>query len=366
MSQPPTDPYAAGYPQDPNQYPYPSGWGGPPTPPPAPPGLAVRLGARSRRRPDLRINVTLSGTGATLALVGAFELAGGYYAHGDNGRRFLGAILFAAVAALGYSFAIVRRVGGLATAGAVGAAFGVPLCLGFLTIDPESALSTGYPFNVDLVFVLSIAVWLVTYFLVPGLRGRALFLAAAAFGLFGYVSLKATDLRTVASVTSPVFDGPGGQSDTSTITALGLTFGLAYYAIAALLDARGRSGAAVALVVAAFDATVGGVLAGASDMGQSGTGALLIFLGLVLSAYGSRFGRRFTAWVWAFGFALGCGLVIEDAYGSDSYVGNGITLLVVGVVVVVGANVLGRAFRETPEIEPEPGEAPIGAGSPAG
>ena len=356
------DPYAGGYPQDPN----PSQWGGPPSPPPTPPGLAVRLGPRTWRRPDLRINVTLAGTGAVLALAGAFEVAGGFYAHGDNGRRFFGALLFAVIAAVGYWFAIIRRVGGVATAGAVGAAFGVPICLAFLTLDPMAALSSGYPFNVDLVFVLSIAVWLVTYLLVPGLRGRALFLGAAAFGLFGYVSLKATDLRSVASLTGSVFGGTGFHPDTSTITALGLTFGLAYYAIAAMLDARGRSGAAVALVVAAFDATVGGVIAGASDMGQSGTGALLIFLGLVLTCYGSRFGRRFTAWVWAFGFAFGCGLVIEDAFGSDSYLGNGIWLLVVGAVVVVAADLLGRAFREAPEVGPGPGEAPVREGAPAG
>jgi len=339
------------------------------TEPPAPPVHPVaRVGPRTRRRPDLRVNVTLAGAGAAILLVGAVVVSAGYYAHGDNGRRFLGAILFAAIVAAGYALAVRVRIGGLATAGAVGAAFGVPVCLGFLTLDPASALSSGYPFNVDLVFVLSIAVWLLTYFAVPGLRGRALFLGAAALGLFGYVSLKAAGVESVARIAASPFGnlgGIGGGTDTGTITAIGLIFGLVYYAIAAVLDARGRSGAAVALVVAAFDATVGGVIAGASDMGQSGTGVLLIFLGLGLSAYGSRFGRRFTAWAWAAGFVLGCGLVVEDVVGT-SYVGNGFTFMAVGLAVVVAAHLLGGALAEPPEIDDERSQVAGPAGYPAG
>jgi hypothetical protein len=366
MTEPPYDPYASGYPQDPHQYPDPSGWANQPPPPPPAPGFAARLGPRSRRRPDLRIGGTLAGAGAVLAMVGAVVVAGGYYAHGDNGRRFLGALLFAAVAAGGYALAISRRTGGLATAGAVAAAFSVPLCLAFVSLDPTSLLSSGYPFNVDLVFLLSIAVWLVTYLVVPGLRGRALFLGAAAFWLFGYVALKASDYSGFASVTSSLLGGRGGgETDTGTVTAIGLIFGLAYYALAAVLDARGRSGAAVALVLAAFDATVSGIAAGASDMGQAGTGALLIVLGLLLSAYGARFGRRFTAWAWAAGFVLGCGLVVQDV-ADTSYLGNGLTLMVIGVAVVAAAHALGTALREAPEIETDAVEGAGPAVHPAG
>lgn len=366
MTEPPSHPYAGGYPQDPNEYPAPAGWGAAPASPPPPPGLTARLGARSRRRPDLRVNVILGGAGAVLALLGALEVAGGYYAHGDHSRRFLGALLFAAITVGGYAAAINRRTGGIATAGTVGAAFGLPLCLLFLTLDPADILSSGYPFNVDLVFLVSIAAWSVTYFFVPGLRGRAVFLGAAATWLFGYVSLKSIDFRSLARVTGSVFGGAGGGLDTGTVTAVGLIFGLAYYAIAAILDARGRSGAAVALVVAGFDATVGGIITGSGDMGQSGTGALLIVLGLGLSAYGARTGRRFTAWAWAAGFVFGCGLVVEDALGSDSWLGNGITLLLVGLAVVVGGHLLGTALREAPEIEDEPAPVPAWTGHPAG
>ena len=124
----------------------------------------------------------------------------------------------------------------------------------------------------------------------PGARGRAVFLALAASNLVTYVAVKSagTSLaRLGASVagTSPGLRGPGG-SDTGTVTALGLVFGLGYYAIAAALDRSRRPGAAVAFVYAGFGATVLGLASGFDSFGRVGTGIALVLVGGVLAAYG--------------------------------------------------------------------------------
>src|SRR5512142_687927 len=147
----PPDPYYGGEPSFPppadptGGYPY-----GYPQPDPAPRvGLGERLGARVLRRPDPRFTVGLAGAGAALVLLGAVVWAGGYYADGQHfvaldesssssgtdSRRFLGVVLFLGVTVAGYAVAITRRHGAAASAGAVGAALGVPFTLGFLTLD---------------------------------------------------------------------------------------------------------------------------------------------------------------------------------------------------------------------------------------
>lgn len=87
---------------------------------------------------------------------------------------------------------------------------------------------------------------------------------------------------------------------------------------------------------------------------------LLIVLGLVLSGYGARFGRRFTAWAWAAGLVLGCLLVVDDIFGGSGYVGAGLTLAVLGALVVAGAAWLSRALQEPPEVD-EAAPEPVGA-----
>lgn len=367
---PPHDPYGQQYGP---VYPPPGAW--PPEPPP-PPALRLgdRLGLRLMRRPEPRWGVSLAGLGAGLLLLGTFIWSAGYFASGlhigvfddesgggitasGNSRRFLGAGLFLAVAVLGYVVAIVQRRGPLATAGAVGAAFGVPFAIGFVSLDLGAMFTGDYPINIDAVFLVSILIWLLSYLFVPGMQGRALLLAAALVAFSGYVGFKAAGADTLRSASASAFGGGGGGTpDTSTITAIALIFGLVYYGIAGLLDQRGRSGAAVAFVVAGFNATLAGVLAGAPDLDATGTGVLLLFLGAGLAWYGARAGRRFTTWVWALGFAVGVVLIVVDA-ASDSYTAAGISLMVVGLVVTVASYAASRAVREAPDVE-----EPVAAG----
>jgi hypothetical protein len=338
---------------------------GGPTPPDRP-TLLERLGGRAWRRPEPRLTVVLAGVGAALVLAGAaiwafpYYVAGldfgfdedGFGGHGSNSRRFLGVVLFLGITIAGYLAAFVSRRGAVASAGAVAAAFGVPLTLAFLTLDGlGGGLFLGGAVNLDVVFVISILVWLIDYTLVPGLRGRALFLTAAAVALYSYVGTKVADGNVLSGGVSVFGLVGGGRPDASATTGIGLIFGLAYYAIAAALDRQRRHGIAVAFVIAGFIATASGLIAGAEDMGRAGTGVLLMLLGLVLCAYGASAGRRFTAWAWGAAFALGAGLVVQRVF-SNSYTGTGITLAVVGIAVVAGAHLLGRDGDDGAEPEP--------------
>ncbi|HEU5267541.1 MAG TPA: hypothetical protein VFU35_12620 [Jatrophihabitans sp.] len=115
---------------------------------------------------------------------------------------------------------------------------------------------------------------------------------------------------------------------------------------------------AVAFVVAGFFTTVSGIVVGYRTFHQAGTGVLLIVLGLALGWYGGRYGRRFTTWAWTAAVVGGVGLIVQDAI-SDSFTGAGITLIALGLVVVVGAEILVRALHEAPDVE-EP--APVTSG----
>src|SRR3954447_16726315 len=239
---PPPDPYRPGEPTYPSPaepaagYPY----GYPPATPPARPALGVRLGARLLRRLEPRLSVALAGAGIALVLLGALVWAGGYYAAGQHiefldeslnssgggSRRFLGVVLFLGVTVAGHAVAVTRRRGAPATAGAVAAALGLPFTLGFLTLDASDLFRGHLPISVDAVFLVSIAAWLIDYFVVPGLRGRSFLLAAAALGLYFYLGFKVAGGGGAAAV------GFGSGGDTGSLAAIGLTFGLAYYVIA--------------------------------------------------------------------------------------------------------------------------------------
>jgi hypothetical protein len=289
-------------------------------------------------------------------------LNGGPPGASGNSRRFLGAGLSLAMVVLGYLLVLLRRRGPLATAGVVASAFGVPLMMIFLTLDVTGLFSGQLPISIDAVWLVSIVVWLISYFAVPGAQGRAFYLAAAAIGLAGYVGFKIGEnalLRTAASTvnTGSLSTGAG----TGSFAAVGLIFGLGYYAVAVFLDRTGRHGAAVALVVAGFDVTLSGVIAAVPTFHQVGTGVLLIVLGALLGWYGGYFGRRFTTWIWTAGLIVGVGLIVQKIIPND-YAGAGILLIALGAAVVVVAQVFSSLSNEPPEFDETPAQAPAAAG----
>ena len=369
-------PYAQGQYGAPGQYGVPGRYDPPGGPPRATITLGSLLGARARRRPEARLSSALAGAGAALAIVGAYVWSVGYFAAGfgidfdsssstslgrpsvhGEGRRFLGFGVFLALTLLGYAVVVLRRRGPLATAGTVLSAFALPGALGFVFLDISGTFTSGaLPINVDAVYLISIAAWLISYVAVPGARGRAVYLAAAAVALPTYIAFKTSgnaSLRTGASVFSG--DGLGGGSGggssthTGTVAAVTLAFGLVYYLLAALLDRAGRGGIAIALLYPAFVATAAGIALAANDFGQIGTGVTLVVVGLLVSLYGGRFGRRFTTWVWAAAAALGV-VVIVAKLGTDRYTAIGLILLGVGLALAAVTHVLPPALHEQPDV----------------
>jgi hypothetical protein len=358
-----------GYPPDPYAYGPPGGY---PAAQPAP-GLKLRarLGTRLVRRPEPRFGISLAAVGVALVIGGILVWSGGYLAagfdlnynlDGDGGvttsgssRRFLGAGLFFLLTAVGYGLVILRRRGPLATAGAVAGAAGVPLTVLFVSFDLGGAFNGGgFPFSVDAVYLVSILAWLISYFAVPGAKGRSFYLGLAAVGIAAYLGLKASGDAVVRTVFGSVATGGlASGGDTGTVAAVGLTFGLAYYAIAVLLDKKGYAGAAVAMVYAGFVTTLGGIFGAVPSFGMLGTGFLLVVLGAGLSWYGGHFGRRFTTWAWMAALLIGIGLIVAKAI-PDSYTGAGLTFIVIGLVVAMLAHVLSTATSEQPDIIDEP------------
>lgn len=337
--------------------PHPGGGQPPAGPPPAPPtgGGPGRsddaFRRRFARRPEPRFTVALAGAGAALALFGVFLWGGTYYGEGLAGsydgttnRNLLGGGLAALLVVVGYVLAIVQRRGSLATAGVVAVGVGVPLALGFLTLDVTSTDVV----NLDAVFWVSLVVWAVSYAVVPGTRGHTFFVFLIASGLFEYVISKNTP-----RLNGGFFGGNGPQvSGTGTIAAIGLILGLGYYLIAFLLDRSGRHGPATGLVYPAFVATASGIVAWGRDIHLAGVGILTIVIGLLICWYGGHFGRRVTCFAAAGAVTLGVGLLVYDAAKNDG-VKAGVSFLVVGFAVVVIAALFSRALGEPHDLDSE-------------
>ncbi|MCU1657913.1 MAG: hypothetical protein JWO57_2569 [Pseudonocardiales bacterium] len=372
-----SDPHEPRYPQDPSPYPaYPppgsAGYPPPGYPPPRRPQLAERIGERLVRRPEPRLGIALAGVGIGLTVVGVVVWAGDFLAGGGGGggrgggsRRLLGIALSLAVIAVGYALAASHRRGPLATAGVAASALGVPVLLGFLSFDASGG---GLPFSLDAIALVSVAVWILSYLLVAGARGHAFYLGLSAVTLWIYLVDKAApdafSLTRYVSQFTPFDNQFGRAPDWAAVAAVSLTFGLAYYVAAYLLDRSGRCGAAVAFVVAGFAATAAGIGAAANELHQIGTGIVLIVLGLVLGGYGARAGRRFTTWAWSVAVGLGVVVILTKIIPNNS-AAAGIALIVVGAAVVFAGHLWSVALREPDDLTPQAAVTAAGPPNPS-
>jgi len=329
--------------------------GMPPTPPSGGPGrFDDAFRARLARRPEPRFTAALAGVGAALALFGVLIWGFTYYfeglfnsfdseSFGDTDRNQLGAGLAALLVVAGYSVAISQRRGPSATAGVVLAGVGVPIAIGFLSLDARSGA------NEDATFWVSVIIWTATYLFVAGAKGHTFFVFLIAFGLLNYVLAKNTD-----SVTSAVVVGNGPHFPASgTIAAIGLVIGLIYYAIAFALDRAGRHGPATGLVFPAFGAVAIGIIAWSPDIHRAGAGVLTVAVGLAVCWYGGRYGRRVTCFAAAGGVAVGIVLIVAAAVGDNDGVTAGVSFFFIGIAVIVGAAILGRVTDEAHDMDAE-------------
>jgi hypothetical protein len=366
MSEP-QDPHSGQYPQYPG-YPPPQGGYGYQPAQPARPEWRQRL----LRRPAPRFGVTITGVGIALAIVGIVVwgltyiidgisqgvAAGGSPASSDS-RRFLGFALALVVVAVGYGLVVTARTGPLVTAGVAATALGVPVAMEFATLD----VSSGQPVDTAPVVWVSVAVYLISYFFVRGARGHSFYLGAALLLVWEYAIEQSLPSATALgrSVISP-FTGTTTVPpiDTATLAATSLVLAVGYFLVAWALDHTGRAGAAVPFVVVGVPAMLVGIVALAPHAKQGGTGVVLALVGLVLSGYGARYGRRFTAWFWGLASAAGVVVIVADVAKQGTSAGLG--LIVLGLVFVVGGWVAANAFEEPDDMAGVATERPAAPG----
>jgi len=293
-------------------------------------------------------------------VLGVLVWAGDYLTSGGRGgggggdgssRRLLGVVLSLVVVAAGYVLALRARRGPLNTAGVVASALGVPVLIGFLTFD---AGSRGLPFSLDALALISVIAWLASYLVVPGTRGHAVYLGLAAITLWFYVLDKAEPKVYTAGFLQ-FFGGSFFADirgpDWNTVALLSLFFGLAYYAVAFVLDRLGRTGPGAALAVGGFLATAAGSAAAAVNLPPIAEGVMLIVLGAILAGFGARGARRFTTWAWSAGVALGVVVIIGKLADQNS-AAAGVALIVSGAVLVVLAHFLAGVLHEPDDLVP--------------
>jgi hypothetical protein len=351
-----------GYPPDPGQYqPYP---GGPPAPRPR---LVDRLGDRLAERPAPRVGVSLAGAGVALVIVGVLVwgfaytvegVASSFADGGDGGtgsRHYLGGVVALIVVAIGYALAIATQRGALATAGVAASALGVPVALEFFTLDISGG--SGSVVNTDAVVWVSIAVWLISYLWVRGARGHSFYLALTLYALWLYITDKASPsalTRSVSFGTSTIAGGGDNLGTSSfdfgTLAGVSLTIGAIYYLVAWGLDRAGHRGAGVSFVLVGFAAVAFGIGALAPDLKQIGTGIVLLVVGVVIAAYGARYGRRFTTWIWSAGAALGGALIMVKLVADSGGPAIGIALIVLGAIFITGGALVAKALHEPDDV----------------
>ena len=342
------------------------------------------LGDRGRRRAEPRTSISLAGAGCALAIVGVLALAGDTGVDEDSGdfTRVPGVLLSALVIVIGYFVLSAVRRGPVATAGAVAAALGVPAFMFFVTFD-ENGLP---PYNTEAILIVATAVWLGTYLFGPG-RGRPFFLGSGLIALWftvleltenvfespfdafrssflgieGSESFEATgDLidpttgEIIDAGSDPIVTGGFDEisydpPDPTTIGILSLVLGVVFLLVGRRLDRSGRHGAATPFSFAALPCLAVGVLGVAPDLEASGTGLLLVGIGLALAYNGATVWRRATSWLGGAAMAVGLALFLGDNAG-ESVTTAGMLFIAGGVGMVFIGHLIASATIEPDEL----------------
>ena len=171
--------------------------------------------------------MALAGAGAAVAALGVLvwgaDLVGEVGGIGSNGdttaRQLLGVLLATILVVGGYTLAAAGRSSPLASAGVAASGLGVPMLLGFATY---SSGGSGPPLNIDVVALVSVLVWVVSYLFVPPVAGHTFYLGLATITVWSYLIDKAEPTLT----SFPVLLLPGdngelfGGPDLGTVAAL--------------------------------------------------------------------------------------------------------------------------------------------------
>lgn len=353
---------------------------------------------RIERRVEPRTGVAVAGAGVVVAVLGAIGLAADQTGGVEDPNRVPGLLI--SVVLVGGGVALVRwaRTGPLALAGSVAALVGVPAFMVVATLDDDLP---GFAFAATLA--VSAIAWALLHvvcdrrllFLTGFLVAVPLFvmevveeisnipevigygLTSAFFGsgeAFEEYEAYATgpyvdedgdgydDVTYMSEEDHEAYvegfgsfdeldrDEPPDVPDATVLGAIALVFSIVYLASGRVLSGRGAFGAATPATV------VGGVLAAvgiallADDLGDGGTGIVLVIAGACLVKVGVEAGRRFTTWWGALLLGIGVSVLLAEVLGDDvdSTVAS-LTAVVVGSAVVLAGKVLGDVLDEAPE-----------------
>lgn len=318
------------------------------------------LDGRAANRPAPRAGVSVAGVGAAVLMLGAIVWAASYIAEGideangasSGSRHYIAAVMVLVLVAIGYGIAIVRRRGPVVSAAVTVTALGVPVMMSLFTGD-YGAGSLG---NLDAIFWVSIAVFLMSYFFVRGARGHSIYLGLAAALLWSYALVKAEPLLGHAldrRLLVPSVLGlatPPSHVDFNTVGGISLTFGVGYLLLAWGLDHAGRCGPATPLAIVGLLVLLLGIASLAPEIKQIGSGLLLIVVGAIVAAYGGRHARRFTTWTAALAAGFGALLVLTKIVQDSSGAVGGIWVMVLGVILVAAGVLLRVALREPDDV----------------
>lgn len=293
------------------------------------------LGDDAKVRPEPRLSTALSGLAAVLVTFGWAALLSG-----DSGST--SGLYAGTITAFGAGLAVRLKASKNADlqAAAVGAGISSLLlfCIAFIG-DTEMNAGLG----LILTAVLHVAVWVL-----PGFRGRSIFLGFAALALiFGLSSAIGGEVLTddrceelyysdeevpdecyednfYSDLPGSVGDFLGKQGVLYTIAGTALILGVA------TLDRRGYRAVGTALIPAGMVAILIGALLMAVRMANAGAGILAAIAGLALCYVGSRGERRAMTWWGAATTTVGVAGFFLGAFTPDTASASSFAIIAAG------------------------------------
>lgn len=306
------------------------------------------LGEDAKHRPEPRLSSALSALAGVLIALGWTSLLSGE--SGTTGGLYAGAIT-----AFGAGMAIRLKASKSADlrAAAVGAGI-ASLLLFCITFIGDTEMNAGL--GLILTAVLHVVVWVL-----PGFRGRSIFLGFAALALiFGLSSAIGGEVLTAdrceelyyadeevpdecyednvySDLPGAVGDYLGKQGVIYMIAGTALILGVA------TLDRRGYRAVGTALIPAGMIAILVGALLMAVRMANAGAGVLAAIAGLALCYVGSRGERRAMTWWGAAMTTIGVVGFFLGAFTPDSNSSTSFTVLAAGGTLALTPYVLKKA-----------------------
>lgn len=306
------------------------------------------LGDDAKVRPEPRLTTALSGLAGVLLTIGWSSLLSG-----DSGS--MSGLYAGAITAFGAGLAIRLKANKNADLQAAAVGAGISSLLLFcVAVIGDTEMNAGL--GLILTSVLHVAVWVL-----PGFRGRSIFLGFAALALiFGLSSALGGEVLTNDRCEELYYedgdvpdecyednvysDLPGAVGDyLGKQGAIYLVAGTALILGVATLDRRGYRAVGTALIPAGMVAILIGALLMAVRMANAGAGVLAALAGLALCYVGSRGERRAMTWWGAAITTIGLTGFFLGAFTPDTNSGTAFTVIAAGGTLAMVPYIIKKA-----------------------